>query len=126
MSRIGTLVNSKHIAAVKKYSGDEVIFRAKGDVGVVMTAVLDVRDVQSFAGSGYDSTEGPVSVVDSQQFWFLLFKDQFGNRPGPKIGDNIMFEKKAYEIVQVQDEVFDKLWVRVHEAELSVGAFREF
>lgn len=126
MSLIGKIVNRQHIAAVKKYHGDEVIYRADGGEGFTMTAVFYMQDVQSFQGSAYDSTAGPVSVVDSQQPMFLLFKSEFSNRPSPKNGDNIMFEGRAYEVVELKDETFDKVWVRVHEAELGLGAFREF
>ena len=126
MSRIAALVNQKHIAAVKKFHGDEVIFRAKGDSGFVMTAVFSMLDVVSFSGSAYDSQAGPVSSVDSQQPWFLLFRSEFGNRPGPKIDDEIVFEQRSYSVVQVQDETYDKMWVRVQENELGLGAFREF
>jgi hypothetical protein len=126
MSKISNIVSRKHNHVIKKYYGDTVIFRPQGGTGTAMTGVLDVRDIQSFAGSGYDSTEGPVSTVDSQQLWFLLFKEEFEGRPGPRIGDNIMFEQRAYEIVQVMDEVYGKVWTRVHEAELGIGAFREF
>jgi hypothetical protein len=126
MSRIAALVNKHHIGAIKRIHGDAALFRPHGGYAIAVTVSLDVRDIQSFAGSGYDSTEGPVSVVDSQQLWFLMFQEDFKGRPGPKIGDNIMFESKAYEIVQVMDEIFGKVWVRVNEAELSIGAFREF
>lgn len=126
MSLIANIVNRKHIEVLKKYHGDSVVYRADGGEGFAMTAVFYMQDVQSFSGSAYDSTAGPVSVVDSQQPMFLLFKSEFGNRPGPKNGDNIMFEGRAYEVVETQDETFDKLWVRVHEAELGLGAFREF
>lgn len=125
MSRITGLVNKYHLTALKEYQGDPALFRAKGGEARRVTVVLDVRDVQSFAGSGYDSTEGPVSVVDSQQLWFLMFQDDFP-KDGPKVEDEIVFEQKAYQIVQVMDEVFGKVWTRVHEAELSIGAFREF
>ena len=123
MSRISNIVNRHHIKALQNYEGDEALFRPHGGEARSVTVVLDVRDVQAFAGGG--GADGPASIVDTQQVWFLMFKDDF-RKMGPKIDDEIIFDQKAYQIVQVMDEVHEKVWVRVHEAKLSIGAFREF
>lgn len=124
MSRISSIVNGRHIRTLRAYQGDHALFRPKHGEARSVTVVLDVRDVQAFDGSS-GAGDGPVSVVDTQQIWFLMFKQDLRNTE-PKVDDEIVFDQKAYQISQVMDEVFDKVWVRVHEAHLSIGAFREF
>jgi hypothetical protein len=126
MSKIANIVTRKHNHVIKKYYGDTAIFRAKGQSGFAVTVVKDIRDIVSFSGSAYSSVEAPNSMVDQQEIWFLMFLDELAGRSAPKSGDEIVFEGKAHEIVQAQDEAYGKLWLRVHLAEVDTGEYRGF
>jgi hypothetical protein len=110
-SSVSGIVNN----IVMDWMGDPALFRPKGFAAFQISVVFDRRDVEVFDG-------GTNAVVETQQLWFWLRDCDF-NGHNPRNGDEIVFERKSYELVQIQQEQDGGVWVRVHEAEKSYGTF---
>ena len=102
--------------AVMDWFGDDALFRPRGHAAFSISCVFDVREIQVF-------DESERQVVDTQEIWFWLRFSDFTRQKVPKPMDEIIYEKRSYEVARVMDEADGGIWVRVHENHKGMGSF---
>jgi hypothetical protein len=101
---------------VMDWFGDSALFRPRGGAAFSVSCVFDIREIQVF-------DESERQAVDTQEIWFWLKFCDFERQKTPQPMDEIIYEKRSYEVVRVMDEADGAVWVRVHENHKGMGAF---
>jgi hypothetical protein len=101
---------------VMDWFGDHALFRPRNHAAFSISCVFDVREIQVF-------DESERQAVDTQEIWFWLKFADFARQKTPKPMDEIIYEKRSYEVARVMDEADGGVWVRVHENQKGMGSF---
>ena len=100
---------TKANAAVMNLFGDNALIRIRGHKAVPVRVAYDLRAIQVFE-------EATGSAVEEVQVWFWVEHCSLPTK-APAVGDEILFEGRAYNIVNTEPLGDGGMWVRTHQAE---------